>query len=248
MTESINTDYLKKVFTFPFQDPKWTEKFLIGSLLFLSSFLILPLFVVYGYSVELMRMAIEGKELALPEWDQWEKKFSDGIKILVVGLIYALPLILFFIVGYLLIIFGGFGTELIDFGEDSSPFWVLPSILGTFGGIALFGLGTILTLIVGVFMPAMMGHVIAKDDISAAFHFKEWWQIFKANLAGFIISYLLIFGLFTALYVITQILSITVIFCCLLPFLYIPITFYIMVTTSVLFGQAYREGVQNLQL
>jgi hypothetical protein len=247
MAESLTSDNLRTVFTFPFQDSKWLEKFLIGSLLFLVSFLILPLFLIYGYSVELMRMAIEGRELALPEWDEWEKKFIDGAKLFVIGLIYTLPFAFLFIVVYVLIFAGALSTEFMDYtGDPSSPFWMVPSLLGTFGGMALFGLGFILALVVGVLMPAMIGHVVATDDFSAAFRINEWWGIFRANLSGFVITYLLVLGLFTALNFVTQILYMTVILCCLLPFIFIPATLYIMVATSVLFGQAYREGAESL--
>ena len=123
---------------------------------------------------------------------------------------------------------------------------MITSMLGTFGGMALFGLGLVLTFIVGLITPAMICHVIAEDDFSAAFRFREWWNIFRANLSGFAITYLIVLGLFTILNFVNQILYMTIILCCLLPFIMIPATFYIMTTTSVLFGQAYREGVQNI--
>lgn len=248
MADSLTSENLKRVFTFPFQDPKWHEKFLIGSLLFLVSFLFLPIFPIYGYFAEVMRLAIEGRDLLLPEWDPWEKKFTDGIKLFVVGLIYTLPFIFLFILGYMFLFLGAAGSEVGDFSTDpSSPFWALPSMLGAFGSMAFFGLSFILVFIIGVFIPAATAHVVATDDLSAAFHFSEWWAIFRANLSGFIINYLLVFGLFTALSVVFQILYMTIILCCIAPFLLIPASLYIMVITGALFGQAYREGVQNLQ-
>ena len=248
MAETLTSDNLQKIFSFPFQDPKWGEKFLIGSLLFLASFLLLPIFLIYGYFVELMRMGIEGRELSLPEWDLWDKKFTDGVKLFVVGLIFAIPLLLLIFLGYFLMFAGVVGTELIDFSADpSSPFWAIPSMFGTFGGMAFFGLSFMLVLVLGVFMPAATAHVVATDELTAAFRFSEWWAIFRANLSGFVITYLLVFGLFTALNIVLQILSMTIILCCITPFLLTPATLYIMVTTGVLFGQAYREGVQNLQ-
>ncbi len=248
MAESLTSDNLRKVFTFPFRDPKWLEKALIGSLLLLVGFLFLPIFLIYGYFVALMRLAIEGGELTLPEWDAWEKKFTDGIKLFIVGLIYTLPFVFFFIVGYSFFFASAIGTEMIEIrGDPSSPFWMIPSFLGTFGSLALFGIGFILVLTAGVFMPVIMAHVIATDDISAAFRFGEWWEIFRANLSGFVITYLLVLGLFTALNFVSQILYMTLVLCCILPILFIPAMLYIMVITSVLFGQAYHEGVQNLQ-
>jgi hypothetical protein len=140
------------------------------------------------------------------------------------------------------------GSEIGEFSTDpSSPIWAIPSLFGAFGGIAFVGLSFFMVLIVGVFMPPITAHVVATDDLSAAFRFREWWPIFRANLSGFIITYLLVFGLFTALSTVFQILYLTVILCCIAPFLILPSYLYIMVTIGVLFGQAYREGVQNLQ-
>jgi hypothetical protein len=247
MADSLTSENLQEVFSFPFQDPRWLEKFLIGSLLILVSFLFLPILPIYGYFAEVMRIAIEGKDLSLPEWDAWEKKFTDGIKLFVVGLIYTLPFILLFILSYVFLFVGAAGTDLADSTTDLTPFWTIPFMLGTLGSIAFFGLSFFLALIIGIFMPAVIAHVVATDDLSAAFRFGEWWRIFRANLSGFVITYLLVFGLFTALNFVLQILYMTIILCCIVPFLIIPATLYIMVTTGILFGQAYREGVQNLQ-
>jgi hypothetical protein len=248
MAKSLTSENLHQVFAFPFQDPKWLEKFLIGTLLLLVSFFILPMFLIYGYSTELMRMAIKGKELSLPEWDAWEKKFTDGAKLFVVGLIYTLPFIVFFIVVYGFILFCVVGSEMIDYsGDTTSPYWAILTLLGSLGGMGMFGFGILLVLIIGVLMPAMIGHVVAKDDISAAFRIGEWWKILRANISGFMITYLLVFGLFTALNIVSQLLYMTVILCCIIPILFIPAILYIMTITSVLFGQAYREGVENLE-
>jgi hypothetical protein len=248
MTKSLTSENLHEVFSYPFQDPKWLEKFLVGSLLFLASILFLPTFLLYGYLAEVMRMAIEGKELALPAWDNWEKKFTDGAKLFIVGLIASSPFIILFILGYLFMFAGVVGTDLVDFSSDvTSPFWAILPMLGSFGGLALFGLSTILGLIVGLLVSVIIAHVVATDDLSAAFRIKEWWEIFKANTSGFIITYLLVFGLMTAVNIVSQILYMTIIGCCIVPFLLFPAMFYIMIMISVLFGQAYKEGVLNLQ-
>jgi len=247
MSKSLTSENLRQVLSYPFRDPKWLEKFLIGSLLFLVSFLVLPLLLIYGYFAEMLRNAIAGMELALPEWDDWEKKFTDGAKLFLIGLIYMAPIALFFIFIYIFLFAGAIGTEFIDSNNDTfSPIWTIVSLFGTFGWMVLFGLGLFLSLLMGLITPAMICHVIAEDDFSAAFRFREWWNIFRANLSGFAITYVLVLGLFTILNFIYQILAMTIVLCCLAPFILFPGSFYIMAATSVLFGQAYREGVQNI--
>ena len=111
MSESLTSENLREVLSYPFKDPKWLEKFLIGSLLFLASFLVLPLLLIYGYFAEMLRNAIEGKELSLPDWDDWEKKFADGARLSLIGLIYMLPLAIFFVFVFVFLIAGTIGTD-----------------------------------------------------------------------------------------------------------------------------------------
>ena len=101
MSTSLTSTNLREVLSYPFKDPKWVEKFLIGSLLSLGSFFVLPLFLIYGYLAEILRNALKGKELSLPEWDEWEKKFIEGAKLFAVGLIYMAPLMIFFVFIYI---------------------------------------------------------------------------------------------------------------------------------------------------
>jgi hypothetical protein len=97
-----------------------------------------------------------------------------------------------------------------------------------------------------VILPVAAGHMIATHDFGAAFRVREWWPIFKANLAGFLIAYALLFGVAMALNLAMQVLYFTIILCCLVPFIMVGATMYLIVIGSVLFGQAYRIGVENL--
>ena len=71
---------LKEVFRFPFQG-KWRDRFLVGTALTFAGFLvpIVPLIFVYGYTLQIMRQAIEGAELTLPVWDDWNKLGKDSL-------------------------------------------------------------------------------------------------------------------------------------------------------------------------
>jgi hypothetical protein len=248
MAKTFTSENLQTVFTYPFQDAKWLEKFFVGSLLFLLGFTLLPMFLIYGYFAEIVRNSIAGKELLLPDWDEWEKKFTDGAKLFIVGLIYSLPMILLFMIIFLFPFVGAIGAEFFaSMGDADELLWTITSLIGTFGWMVMFGLTLIISLLMGLITPAVVCHVIAEDDFSAAFQFSDWWKIFRANLAGFAITYLLVMGLLTLLNFFYQILAMTIVLCCLAPFILIPGTFYIMVASSALFGQAYREGVQSLQ-
>ena len=63
MSEAIATTPLRAIFRFPFQGPRWQDRFLIGSVLVFAGTVIpiLPTIVVYGYALQIMRQAIKVK-------------------------------------------------------------------------------------------------------------------------------------------------------------------------------------------
>ena len=93
MTEAMATTPLRSVFQFPLRGPNWLSRFAIGCALILAaSFIpIVPMLFVYGYALQVMRQAIDGQDLALPEWENWGKLGIDGLRATVVGLVYMLP-------------------------------------------------------------------------------------------------------------------------------------------------------------
>ncbi|NJN99342.1 MAG: DUF4013 domain-containing protein [Anaerolineales bacterium] len=91
---TVTTDNLQALAKFPFTDPRWKNKFLIGSLLHLAGYAIplIPLIFVYGYCAQIMRQIIvEKRDPYMPEWEDWGKFLQDGLKLTGVGLIYSLP-------------------------------------------------------------------------------------------------------------------------------------------------------------
>jgi len=102
-------------------------------------------------------------------------------------------------------------------------------------------------LAIGVVMPAIMGHVAATDDFGAAFRLKEWWTIFKANVGGFMLAYLIVFAVSMVLNSLIALVYCTIILCCIAPFLTAPVTLYTLIMSGALFGEAYREGVEKLE-
>ncbi len=167
-----------------------------------------------------------------------------------VGLIATLPFIGLFGCGYVLMIspafLSGFGSS--SYGNDLPPVWAFGTLIGTFGGMCAMGVGMVFSLLIGVLIPPAMSHVVAEDQFSAAFRVSEWWQIFKANLGGYIIAYILIMGTAFSLTFAFQLLYLTFVLCCLIPFLMSLISIYLGVITGAIFGQTYRVGKENSEL
>ncbi len=250
MTTSFTSDELQALAKFPFQDAQWKTKFLIGCLFILAGYVIpwLPLIFVYGYCAQIMRRIIVEKGVpSLPNWDNWGQLVTDGLKLFGVSLIYSLPFFVLFC--------GGFGLFFATMSlaetvpgeaETVSPSMWAPPLIGMIVWFGSFGLGMILALVVGIVLPVAIGHMIATNKFAAAFRIREWWAIFRANLAGYLLAYVLILGCWMVLSFAMQILYFTVVLCCLVPFIMTFLVMYTMIIGSVLFAQAYQAGVEQL--
>jgi hypothetical protein len=251
MTQPTTIGSLEDILSFPFRGKDWQNKALIGSLIVLAGFVvpILPLFLVYGYAVRIARRVIQGDgEPYLPEWDDWGTLFVDGAKMFGVGFIYALPLLVTAFTGQGLLMVGSILPGLIAklSGGDATMVPIVLSILLSLPGFAIFGVTFLLVLAMAAFLPVVIGHVIATGEFAAAFRVREWWQVFRANVGGFLLALAIMVGLSMAVSILLQALYFTVCLCCLIPILLGPISFYLTVVTNTLYARAYRAGAQSL--
>ena len=61
--------------------------------------------------------------------------------------------------------------------------------------------GTILLIAGTIPLPAAIGHFIANDKLTSAFHIREWGRIIKKDKWGYLISWLIVVGMFGTLYI-----------------------------------------------
>lgn len=242
MNKGYTTDHLKGVFSFPFKDERWVEKLLILIGLILFGFLLLPYFFVSGYFYEIMRRIIVDREApSLPEWDDWGSYFTNGLKLFAMSLIYSMPAIVLMIVSQVIFVFW---VGLVDSGA-AEEFW-LPLV-----GMPIFyivmGVGMILGFVSMLAMVAAMGHLVAKDEFGAAFRLREIWSIFRKNFAGYLISFVVLMGLYWVVMMISQVLMFTVVLCCLYPVAMVLSQVYVGVVGSALFAEAYVEGADKVE-
>ncbi len=85
-----------KAFTYVFDDPQWLQKTLFGALFQLLSIVLVGIPFILGYNVEIVRNVHRGDASPLPEWTNLGDKFSEGLKLLVVYVVWALPFILLY--------------------------------------------------------------------------------------------------------------------------------------------------------
>lgn len=90
---------INKAVRYVTEDKTWLSKLLIGVLMSVLSFLIVPALILQGYVVKIIRRVMSGQWDGLPEWDDWGKLLRDGFFVTVAEIVYTLPFILLIIVG-----------------------------------------------------------------------------------------------------------------------------------------------------
>lgn len=166
-------------FSYAFQDEEWLKKIAIGAVLALTGIGMIPLF---GWMMEIIRRAKVG-DYSLPEWSDFGKLIMDGLKAILIILIWMIPVLIFTgcIAG---------GSYLgVDASSDTTE------ILGW----GLVALGSCLTIPFGLalvlLMPPMIGILADTDAFSEALNPVNSWKLLRSNIGGYIIVILIqLFG------------------------------------------------------
>jgi len=86
---------LDDALAFPFSDDEWVITMLIGGVLTFFSWLLLPAFILQGYFLKVARQAAAGED-GHPSFENYGKLLVDGLKAMVIMLVYQLiPLVVF---------------------------------------------------------------------------------------------------------------------------------------------------------
>ena len=219
-----------KAFGFVFEDENWIVKILVGAGILavglLLSWLIIPLVLAFavlgGYEVEIVRRVIRGDMDTLPEWDNWGQLIADGLKVIVIGIVYALPAI---IVSLCLAVPAGILAE--DAPGLSSALSLLSSCLGILWAI-----------VVSLVLPAAIAFFVDKDDLAAAFRFGEVIAFVRDNLSTYLVT-------FVMAWVASIIGGLGSLLCGIGLLATVP---YSYMVTGHLYGQAYVEGQERLAM
>jgi hypothetical protein len=251
MAEPISVPSLKTIFKFPFQGTGWEKRFLIGTLLCFISFIIpiLPAIFVSGYLLEVMRRAVKGEDLTLPDWTDWGKLGLDGLKYFLVNLVFLLPGTLIYVVGFGFYFITTFSMSVGSaFTQNSRglpdafvPVFLL-ALLVFF--ISMF-LGPLLFFLGAIPLPAAIANLAVEGRLAAGFRLRQWWPALWKNKLGYFITWTILFGLFFVLYLVFFLAYMTCILCWLIPFLMAPMGFYLGLVYSALFGQTFRESLET---
>lgn len=143
----------------PFTDFK---KLLIGIALS-----ILPIinFFATGYMLAIAKKEMK-KDKGLPEWAEWGNLFVKGLLSVIIGIIYALPLILAVVIFAFPLIKAAIAAGV------TSQAGLISMITSSMGGMmGTIGLIAVLLLFIAYIVPSAVLHYIAADKFGEAFKF-----------------------------------------------------------------------------
>ncbi len=90
MKPNTPTPRLSNSLVFMFKDDFWFSKVFVGGLVFLLSAVLVGIFLLIGYLIELMNGFLHDNE-TLPEWRHSGRFFSHGIRLVFALAVYAVP-------------------------------------------------------------------------------------------------------------------------------------------------------------
>lgn len=215
---------LEEGLSYPFKGENALGRFVIGAVLLFFSFLILPAIVYYGYLVRVLRDTANGLEEP-PEFDDWGGMLVDGLKMIVITVVYGIvPFSIAF--GVLLLgVVGGAAA-----GESGG------GIVAGFGllGFLVFFLASLVLLYV---LPAAVTNFAREDRVGAAFDFDTIGTVLTSS--EYVVAWLLPLVVYMVVSVVTFLLIITFIGVLLLPF----VSFYAAMAIFYMFGRAYAAAL-----
>jgi hypothetical protein len=213
---------------FPFADPNWVAKVVIGTLVSLVPFLN---FVATGYMLDVIRNVVAGRETPLPEWNNFGDKFVRGLLSAVITFLWQLPL--FVLVCPLYVVALASGADPSSSAEPS-----------TVASIALLCLGLLVLVASLVLVPitfVAISRYAVTNNFSAALPGPVFQQL-RSNLGSWIMILVALVGVG----LVAGLLAV-----CTFgigAFLIIPFVFYLQLVQGHWLAQAYRLSAGNQPL
>lgn len=225
------SEVLEDALGFPMSDDDWVVTVLIGGLVTIAGILVLPIFVLQGFFVAVIRETLAGEDL--PEWGEVGvgRLFVDGLKLTAVNLVYSLLVVVPF-----LVLAGGVGILGASAGGEGGEVLVLLGFLVL--GLVLSALG----LVVGYVVPAATVNFARQGSVGAAFDFEVIREV--ATSRDYLVGWLLALAVSVLVSIVMNVLGVVGIFTLGLGLLPVPwIAFFFYVSLYYIFAQAYAGGL-----
>lgn len=215
---------LEEGLSYPFKGDNSLGRNIIGGLLLVFFWLIIPLLVFFGYIIRVLRSTAAGREDP-PPFDDWGEMIVDGLKSMIIFFAYAIvPYALLFGLAFFLGVASGVS------GEGGS---------GIIAGIGILSFLWFLVALVVVqyVLPAALTNFAREGQMSAAFDIETIGDVILST--EYLIAWLLPIVVFVIVYIIMILLAFTIVGILLWPWL----IFYMYVVVYRMFGRAYVQAL-----
>lgn len=213
---------LDKAINYPRNSDEALMTIIIGGLLTLFSFLLVPLLPLYGYLMNVLRSGMDHGEEP-PVFGDWNDLFVEGAKVFVISLAYFLiPLVIFTVT------VGGAAISTLSGNAGAG------TVLGALAG---FTVASLVSLVFYYVLPAALANFARSGDIGSAFAFGELRPVlFSGSYAR---GWLLALGVIIVAGIVTSLLNVVP----LLGFVAgMFVTFYAVVAAFYIYGQAFDDA------
>ena len=213
----------QEAITYPRDSDSAVKTIAIGGALLFLSFLVVPVFFVFGYVVRTLRAVMNG-ETTPPVFDEWGDLAMDGLRAFVIGFVYSLvPTV---ITGTALFL------TVATFGPSETVFnGLVTGLLITVAALGMLAISLAAVYIV----PAAVVAYVRTDSVAAAFSPSDLRPLLFSRT--YATGWLVAFGISLLAGVVISVLGATVVGTVLAPF----VTFYAYVAGAYAIGTAVRE-------
>jgi hypothetical protein len=165
-------------FRFPFEDKQWFSKLGLGALITMVPILN---FAWSGYLVEIIRNVMKHTTEPLPNWDNLDKKFMDGLVLFAAGLVYASPILILVCLPLSITAFSGL------LSGNSNLEDIARAVAGV-GGVLFYGLLCLFILyaiVLSVIYPAILVMFSREGTFASCFKLREVFDLISKNAGPF---------------------------------------------------------------
>jgi hypothetical protein len=172
-------------FSYQFEDKQWISKLGIAALI-----LFVPIlnFALSGYIISLMRNVMNDSLVPLPNWDDLNKKFIDGLILVAARLIYFLPIIILFIPFGIIVI-----SSVVSGNHNLHDIGNLMTGAGSLLFICLACVIAVYFLALSIIFPAIELVFAREGTFTSLFKLREAFDIVSRNAGLFFTAWIVYF-------------------------------------------------------
>lgn len=176
---------LGRAFSYPFKDPAWVSKFILGALFMLLGIFLVGIFIVVGYFIQITQRVMRRELNPLPEWTDIGVKLVVGFKFCIVYLMYLIPIVILYIPFLTLILLGAL--------SDNSD--MLGALAGVYMAVMVFLFVIPYSLLLAAMLPIITYRFARNEKITEALDVAAVFRTFKRNWQNTLVVALIAVGL-----------------------------------------------------